>query len=114
MDAKISLQRVGFVASGLSLCRSPQLPQTGASAAPYRDNPWFVAAIGSMHRPSLEARVRGKCPRAVRAFEQPLGEVDTEIRVDADQIGIEGGVVNFRGAIRLSRPAGPIAVRRPS
>jgi len=28
-------------------------------------------------------------------FEQPVRDVDTEIRVDADQIGIEGGVANF-------------------
>ena len=29
-------------------------------------------------------------------FEEPIGDMDTEIRVDPDQIGIKGGVVNLR------------------
>jgi hypothetical protein len=29
-------------------------------------------------------------------FEQPVGDMDAEIRVDPDQVGIEGRVVDLR------------------
>jgi len=34
--------------------------------------------------------------KTIVEFEQPIGDVDTEIRVDPDQVGIEGRMVDFR------------------
>jgi hypothetical protein len=33
---------------------------------------------------------------AVMDFEQPIRHMDAEIRVDTDQVGIEGGMVDLR------------------
>jgi hypothetical protein len=34
--------------------------------------------------------------RTVVDFEQPVGDVNSVIRVDADQMGVKGGMVDFR------------------
>ena len=43
--------------------------------------------------------------RAIMDFEQPIGDVNSVIRVDADQVGVEGRVVDFgqRQAMRDHR-----------
>ena len=43
--------------------------------------------------------------RAIMDFEQPIGYVNSVIRVDADQVGVEGHVVDFgqRQAMRDHR-----------
>jgi hypothetical protein len=43
--------------------------------------------------------------RTIMEFEQPVGDVDTEIRVDPDQLGVEGGMVDLgqRQAMRDHR-----------
>ena len=37
-------------------------------------------------------------------FEQPIGDVNSVIRVDADQVGLGGGVVDFGSSRRSMVP----------
>ena len=37
-------------------------------------------------------------------FEQPVGDVNSVIRVDADQVGVEGGMMDFGSGRRSMVP----------
>jgi hypothetical protein len=42
--------------------------------------------------------------RAVMDFEQPVGDVNSVIRVDPDQVGVEGGIMDFASGRRSMVP----------
>ena len=83
---------VGFVPSRLSLCRSPELLKP--ERQPVAVRPVLIPPRQLDHLPDdpLEPEFE---KRAIMDFEQPIGYVNSVIRVDADQMGIEGGMVDF-------------------
>jgi hypothetical protein len=82
---------VGFVPSRLSLCRSPELLKPERQPLP----------IGTILIPPWQLDCLPDDPlqfekRAIVDFEQPIRDMDAEIRVDADQVSIEGRMVDLR------------------
>jgi hypothetical protein len=43
----------------------------------------------------IDQRSGDSLQRAIMNFEQPIGDVNSVIRVDADQVGVEGHMVDF-------------------
>ena len=54
-----------------------------------------LGAIGQMDHPAVEP-LQGFEHRPVVLHQQAVGDVQFEVGVDADQMGIECGMVNFR------------------
>jgi hypothetical protein len=53
----------------------------------------------------IDQRSGDSLQRAIMNFEQPIGDVNSVIRVDADQVGVEGRMMELRQilAARLHR-----------
>ena len=75
--------------ANLSLRLFRSYPQLGQRESEAGLPPWLVDHLpDDPFKPEFEKR-------AIVDFEQPVGDVDAEIGVDPDQIGIEGRMVDF-------------------